>query len=68
MRINHGPMMDYTTLCKLKNSISEETWHRVNRRLAKHAVETGTIEGDALRIDTTAVETNIHYPTDSSLL
>src|SRR6266851_1493748 len=26
VRIYDGPMMDFTTLCKLKNSISPETW------------------------------------------
>jgi IS5 family transposase len=28
----------------------------------------GLIEGRRMRVDTTVVETNIHYPTDSSLL
>ena len=67
-RIDNGPMMDYTTLCKLKNAIRGETWKAVNRRLAKHAVQNELIEGDRLRLDTTAVETNVHWPTDSSLL
>jgi IS5 family transposase len=67
-RIDNGPMMDYTTLCKLKNAIRGETWKAVNRRLAKHAVQNELIEGDRLRLDTTAVETHVHWPTDSSLL
>ena len=68
VRIYHGPMMDYTTLCKLKNCISPKTWKKVNEALAQHAVQETLIEGEQLRIDTTAVETNIHWPTDSSLL
>jgi IS5 family transposase len=28
----------------------------------------GLIEGRRMRVDTTVVETNVHYPTDSSLL
>ena len=68
VRIDNGPMMDFTTLCKLKNSIREETWKEVNRRLAEYAVQRELVDGDELRIDTTAVETNIHWPTDSSLL
>jgi IS5 family transposase len=36
--------------------------------LAEHAVQSELIDGDKLRLDTTAVETNIHWPTDSSLL
>jgi IS5 family transposase len=67
-RIYNGPMMDFTTLDKLKNSIQPETWKEVNRLLAKYAVENALISGEQLRLDTTAVETNIHYPTDSSLL
>ena len=66
--IDNGPMMDFTTLCKLKNAISTETWAKVNRCLAAEAVDRELIAGEALRIDTTAVETNVHWPTDSSLL
>jgi hypothetical protein len=36
--------------------------------LAEHAVQSELIGGDRLRLDTSAVETNIHWPTDSSLL
>ncbi len=68
VRIDHGRMMDYTTLCKLKNAVCNDTWEEINRQLAKHAVQRGWIQGDNLRMDTTAVETNVHYPTDSGLL
>jgi IS5 family transposase len=67
-RIDNGPMMDYTTLCKLKNAIGKDTWKAVNRCLAQYAVRRELINGDKLRLDTTAVETNIHWPADSSLL
>jgi len=67
-RIDNGPMMDYTTLCNFKNAIGGDTWKAVNCCLAKHAVRRELIDGDKLRLDTTAVETNIHWPTDSSLL
>lgn len=67
-RIDNSPMMDYTTLCKLKNAIRPETWRAVNRGLAEHAVRRELIDGDRLRLDTTAVETNIHWPADSTLL
>lgn len=68
VRIYNGPMMDFTTFCKLRNCIRPVTWKRINRALTKHAVEREHIDGDRLRLDTTAVETNIHWPTDSSLL
>jgi len=68
VRIFNGPMMDFTTLCRLKNHIRPETWKQVNELLACAAVEARQIDGGRLRLDTTAVETNIHWPTDSSLL
>jgi len=68
VRIYDGPMMDFTTLCKLRNCIRPETWRKINESLARYAVEQELIEGDQVRLDTTAVETNIHWPTDSSLL
>ncbi len=68
VRIDEGPMMCYTTLCNLKNAIRNDTWKSVNRRLAEYAVQSELIEGDKLRLDTTAVETNIHWPADSTLL
>lgn len=68
VRIYEGPMMDYTTLNKLECVIRPETWKRINEVLAKWAAAHQKIGGESLRLDTTAVETNIHYPTDSSLL
>jgi IS5 family transposase len=32
------------------------------------AQQRGVVKGRKMRVDTTEVETNIHYPTDSSLL
>jgi IS5 family transposase len=68
VRIYNGPMIDFTAFCKLKNLIKPETWKKVNGLLAEAAVEEQWIEGHQVRLDTTAVETNIHWPTDSSLL
>jgi IS5 family transposase len=52
----------------MKNAIRPETWRTVNGLLARYSVRRGLIEGKKVRLDTTAVETNIHYPTDSSLM
>ncbi len=68
VRIFNGPMIDFTSFCKLKNHIQPATWKTMNEWLARTAVEGDCVAGDRLRLDTTAVETNIHYPTDSSLL
>jgi transposase, IS5 family len=68
VRICNGPMIDFTTFDKLRNLITPETWKKMNALLAEVAVEEQLIEGNRLRLDTTAVETHIHWPTDSSLL
>ena len=49
-------------------SLSEETWEAVNRAVIDHAAKSGIEKGRTVRIDSTAVECDIHYPTDSSLL
>ena len=67
-RINDRGMMSYSALNKLKNSVRPETWEKVNSALATYAYEKERISGDRLRVDTTAVETHVHYPTDSVLL
>ncbi len=68
VRVFNGPMIDFTSLCKLKNHIQPETWRKMNDVLTRSAVKGECVEGNRLRLDTTAVETNIHWPTDSSLL
>jgi IS5 family transposase len=68
VRIYNGPMIDFTAYCKLRNCIRPQTWKKMNDLLARAAVRENLIDGEKLRIDTTAVETNIHWPTDSSLL
>jgi len=62
------PMMDYTFLSKAFGGLSEETWQAMNGALSRYATKENKITGEKLRLDTTVYETNIHYPTDSSLL
>jgi len=66
--LHDQPMMDFTTLNKVYKAIRPETWRKINRMLAQYARDGGHIRGESLRVDTTAYETNVHYPTDSSLL
>lgn len=61
-------MMDFSFVSKAFAALSEKTWKAVNESLAHHAKEEEWIAGEKLRMDTTAYEANIHYPTDSSLL
>ena len=68
IRIYDGEMMDHSLLCKAYKAVSPETWQEMNRLLGRYAIDHERITGTCLRVDTTACETHIHYPTDSSLL
>jgi len=61
-------MMDYSFLNKAHSTLSEQTWKGMNQVLAQYAAQNEKISHQKLRLDTTVYETNIHYPTDSSLL
>jgi len=62
------PMMDFSFLNKAFGVLSSKTWQTMNQVLAEYAKQQEKISGEKLRLDTTVYETNIHYPTDSSLL
>jgi len=68
VRLGDKPMMDYSFLNKAYGILREETWQAINQAVAQYAAEQGKISAEKLRMDTTVYETNIHYPTDSSLL
>lgn len=68
LRMRKKPVMDFTFLDKCFGAIRPRTWKRVNELLGQHAVAKGIVNTKVIRTDTTAVESNIHYPTDSSLL
>ena len=68
VRLGNRPVMDFTFRDKAFKAIRPETWKKINERLTGHARETKRMEPSAIRVDTTGVETTIHYPTDSSLL
>lgn len=45
-----------------------ETLQAINEALVRAAVDLGLEDGKRLRVDTSVVETDIHWPTDSALL
>jgi IS5 family transposase len=59
---------DDTTLIKWANLIQSETLHRLLDQVAVMAHRLRVTRGRKLRTDGTVVESNIHHPTDSSLL
>lgn len=50
------------------NRITPATLTGINRLVVQAAVKLGVEDGKKLRVDTTVVETNIHWPTDATLL
>jgi IS5 family transposase len=59
---------DDTTLIRWSNHIQPETLHALLDRVVALAQTAKVTRGRKLRIDGTVVETNVQYPTDSSLL
>lgn len=57
-----------TTLIRWANTIGPATLHALNDRAVQLARSLKVTRGRKLRVDTTAVETEIHYPTDSALV
>lgn len=49
-------------------ALREETWEAIHREIIGYARQEKIESGCKVRIDSTAVETDIHHPTDSSLL
>jgi len=57
-----------SVLNKNIKALSERTWQAINQNLIHYAKDHKIEKGRQVRIDCTVVESNIHPPTDSSLL
>lgn len=68
VRIYFERVPDAKTLIRLSAAIGPEGVRAIHERLVEMSREEGMIRGRQARLDTTVVETNAHYPTDSSLL
>jgi transposase, IS5 family len=68
VRVYDHPVPDHTTLNDLERQIQPKTLHRLNDRLLKLAQDSQLTQGHRLRVDSSVTESNMHYPTDSSLL
>jgi len=58
----------YSVLARYEQLIPEDALKKLNDKIVQIAKNQKITKGRKLRVDTTAVETNMHYPTDSSLL
>jgi transposase, IS5 family len=63
-----APVPKHDALHRAFCRLTPETVRAVNDLVIRWAVIQGLEDGKTLRVDTTVVETNIHYPTDSTLL
>ncbi len=59
---------DSTTFSRTFALLSPAVTEEIHQRVVRLACEQGVVQGLKLRTDTTVVESNVHYPTDSSLL
>jgi IS5 family transposase len=67
-RIDGERVPDAKTLIRLARLLDEPVLKDVLARLVALGRERRVVRGRRLRVDTTVVETNIHYPTDATLL
>lgn len=67
-RIGLEKVPDAKTLVRLGQAVGPEVIAELHSRIVVMAQAKGIAQGRKLRVDTTIVETNVHYPTDSSLL
>jgi transposase, IS5 family len=63
-----GRIMSFGFINSASKLIQEKTWRKINDILSISAKDNGVISGEKLRVDSTVCSSNIHYPTDSSLL
>jgi IS5 family transposase len=67
-RIDAGEVPDAKTILKIARALGPEVIEQLHRQVVDVAKRAGVTHGRRFRIDTTVVETHVHYPTDSSLL
>jgi len=67
-RVGATKMPDAKTMSRWGLALGPEVVEQIHERIVQIARDHRVAAGRRMRVDTTVVETNIHYPTDSSLL
>jgi IS5 family transposase len=67
-RLQEGQYPSESTLQENIKAVSAETWEAINQVLIQYAAAKKLEKGRKIRLDSTVVESNIHHPTDSTLL
>jgi len=66
--VGGGKMPDAKTMGRWGLALGPQVLKHIHERIVKIAQAKGVIAGRRMRVDTTVVETDIHHPTDSTLL
>jgi transposase, IS5 family len=66
--VGGGKMPDAKTMGRWGLALGPQVLKQIHERIVKIARDQGVTVGRRMRVDTTVVETNIHHPTDSTLL
>jgi IS5 family transposase len=67
-RVGAGKVADAKTMGRWGLALGPDVVKQIHDRMVVIARSQGIVAGRRMRVDTTVVETNIHYPTDSTLL
>jgi IS5 family transposase len=67
-RVGGEKVPDDRTMGNLARQLGPEVIDELHRRVVEIAQENKIAAGRKMRVDTTVVETDVHYPTDSSLM
>jgi len=67
-RVGSAKVPDAKTLGKLGIALGPAVVEQIHQRVVSIARDNKIVTGRRMRVDTTVVETDIHYPTDASLL
>lgn len=67
-RVGAAKAPDAKTMGRWGLALGAEGVEKIHERVVEIAKENQIVKGRKMRLDTTVVETNIHYPTDSNLL
>jgi IS5 family transposase len=63
-----GPVPRHDAFNRGFNRLTPQTLETINELVVEAAVDLGLEDGKKLRVDTTVVQTDIHHPTDNTLL
>ena len=66
--VGGGKMPDAKTMGRWGLAVGPQVLRQIHDRMVRIAQDNGVVAGRRMRVDTTVVESNIHYPTDSTLL